>query len=133
MKIIPLVRYLDTGAETQGIMIVESRVIHTIEEPWKNNEKKISCIPNGLYSVKKLPVSPSGRFRNVFHVLDVSGRTGIFIHEGNTTLDIEGCILVGLRQGELSEKAAVLDSRLALAFLNEKLPDNFLLDIKYLK
>ncbi len=64
----------------------------TLEEPWRNNERKISCIPEGVYTC----VPHHGmKFNRVWHLQDVPGRTAILIHSGNSTADIEGCILVG--------------------------------------
>lgn len=64
----------------------------TLELPDLGNQKNISCIPAGEYSyVKRL--SPSLGW--VIHLLDVSGRTWVYIHAGNYTSQIQGCILVG--------------------------------------
>jgi hypothetical protein len=45
------------------------------------------------------------------------GRSAILIHSGNTTDQIEGCVLVGMRHGYLNDMPAVLDSRTALTQL----------------
>lgn len=64
----------------------------TLELPWENNIKSISCIPSGTYRVTKYD-SPTKD--NVLLLHDVRGRTYIEIHAGNYTRQIQGCILVG--------------------------------------
>ena len=64
----------------------------TLELPWKNNQRNISCIPPGTYNV--VPRN-SPKFADHFHVTNVPGRSYILIHPGNYHTDIEGCILVG--------------------------------------
>lgn len=64
----------------------------TLELPWINNHKNISCIPAGVYKFK-YRVSPS--LGGVLHLIDVDDRTWIYIHSGNYTRRIKGCILIG--------------------------------------
>lgn len=64
----------------------------TLELPWLNNVPSQSCIPSGIYRWEKHE-SPS--LGPVIHILDVQDRTWIYIHKGNYTSQIEGCILVG--------------------------------------
>lgn len=103
---------------TLGMLYIEGwkslAPIYTLEEPWKNNEKKISCIPSGVY---ECATHNSIKFSEVWKLENVPERTAILIHSGNTTDDIEGCILVGLDHGMLNKKRAVLRSRDALAVL----------------
>jgi hypothetical protein len=64
----------------------------TLELPNLGNAKNISCIPGGHYYYTKR-FSPTLGW--VIHILDVEGRTWIYIHAGNFTSQIKGCILVG--------------------------------------
>lgn len=64
----------------------------TLELPWLNNQKNISCIPVGKYKVVK---RYSKKYGNHLHVTDVENRTWILIHAGNYLDEILGCILVG--------------------------------------
>lgn len=64
----------------------------TLELPWKENQRRVSCIPAGGYQIKR-HISP--KFGEVFKVMDVEGRDEILIHAGNYLSDIQGCILIG--------------------------------------
>lgn len=66
--------------------------IFTLELPWLENKKAVSCIPVGEYL---MVWGWSPRFRRNFWRIGVPGRTGILIHKGNTLKDTSGCILVG--------------------------------------
>jgi hypothetical protein len=79
---------------TTGEMLIEGEhFCWTLEDPWKNNEPNVSCIPTGTYSIIS---TLSVRFsREMPRLIGVPGRTGILVHPGNTDRDTEGCILVG--------------------------------------
>ena len=64
----------------------------TLELADKDNQKNISCIPEGTYKYK---FYDSPKHGTVLHIQDVPNRTMIEIHAGNYTSQIEGCILVG--------------------------------------
>jgi hypothetical protein len=71
----------------------------TLELPWKDNQRKISCIPAGRY---KVVPRFSQRFNNHLHILDVPERTFILIHEANFVHQLEGCIAVGASRIDLN-------------------------------
>lgn len=96
-------------------------LLHTLELPWKGNQRNVSCIPEGVYRVT--PYSGS-RFIDVYKINDVPNRTAILLHYGNTADDIEGCILVGRQVGELSGIRAVLNSRPAMEDLSKHIGDS---------
>jgi hypothetical protein len=92
---------------------------------WRDNRPKISCIPLGTYEV--VPHGWNGekvKFKNSWRLLNVPGRSGILLHEGNTHKDTEGCLLMGLDfiVGQLS--AQVTDSRLTMRFLRHEIGSN---------
>ncbi len=76
----------------------------TLEPPWVDNQKNISCIPKGEYQCESVNTE---RFGYTFMVKDVPNRTGILFHKGNYEDDTAGCILVG----EQFENDGVLASR----------------------
>lgn len=100
--------YLSNG--TRGVLFLPSgETVHTIENPWADNEPRVSCIPEGEYVCEPRPYYNGGY--DTFHVTGVPNRSLILIHVGNTEKDVRGCIAVGLRKGTLGEYPAVLSSR----------------------
>ena len=79
--------------ETMGIMRINNLRFFTLELPWLDNQKNISCIPTGEYNYIKR-ASP-GKGYEVIELVDVPDRAYIQIHLGNYTRQIEGCILPG--------------------------------------
>lgn len=64
----------------------------TLELPYRDNERSISCIPPGNYTVEH---RYSETYGNHFLVKGVENRSYILIHYGNYYTNTEGCILVG--------------------------------------
>jgi len=85
-----------------------------LENPWQDNQRNISCIPEGVYPVRLRLPRESGT-RDYIHLLvkDVKDRDYILIHIGNTAKDTSGCILVGLG----TEQDVVHNSTLAMDLL----------------
>jgi len=97
---------------TLGVMQIENvPMFFTLELPWKDNAKDISCIPEGKYIAGK---SYSPKFGQVYEVLNVPDRDRILIHWGNTVNDINGCILIGRMAGLLNGERAVIATRDAI-------------------
>lgn len=72
---------------------------YTLELPWKDNEKMVSCIPPKpggrlSYKLKVVDSSPSFNYKHI-DILDVENRTYIKIHRGNYRHEIKGCVLCG--------------------------------------
>jgi len=106
-----LIERLDYGEkQTIGRMFVLDGNKHslydcqTLELPWKNNKRSISCIPEGEYEVVKR-VSP--KYGEHFHVTGVDGRSYILIHKGNYYTDIRGCILVGKDLSDINSDGVI--------------------------
>ncbi len=114
-----LLRQFKSNLVTLGYLFIGGEVFRTLERPWKNNARNISCIPPGTYHTTYLPRSASGKYKKVFHVREVPGRGGILIHNGNLVSHTKGCILLGTRVGNLGGEKAVLSSRIAMREFNK--------------
>jgi hypothetical protein len=90
------------------------RICDTLENPWQDNQRNISCIPEGIYPVRLRLPRESGT-RDYLHLLvqEVPNRDWILFHRGNTAKDTSGCILVGLG----TEQDVVHNSVLAMDLL----------------
>jgi len=100
----------------------------TLELPWKNNAKSISCYPAGTYDVIKYK-RPNGKWS--FWVQNVPDRTAILFHAGTYAStakpDTEGCTLVGFRYDDINDDGNIdiLESQKALEMLLTFMPDKF--------
>ena len=56
---------------------------YTVELPWLDNARGKSCIPEGIYDATYMARSASGKFKEVYHLHEVEGRSGILLHAGN--------------------------------------------------
>ncbi|MEN8816289.1 MULTISPECIES: DUF5675 family protein [Flavobacteriaceae] len=108
--------YFEKG--TNGALFINGRFIcFTIELPWQDNRRNVSCVPEGAYEV--VP-RISKRFRNHLHILNVPGRSLILIHPANDAAkELRGCLspvsqLSGIGTGWLSR--AALQKLLSLCY-----------------
>jgi hypothetical protein len=117
---------------TNGKLMCEGKLLcNTIELPWKNNEKRVSCIPEGRYFIRK---RYSQKFNWHLEVVDVQNRSYILFHPANNALkELNGCIapvtkLSGPGLGLMSRKAfeklktfvyAALDSKESVELIVE--------------
>lgn len=108
---------------TNGKLECEGKLIsYTIELPWKDNETKVSCIPEGKYFIRK---RFSQKFQCHLEVLDVKNRSLILFHPANNAqLELKGCIapvtkLSGPGLGLMSRKAFIKLKDLVYKALSE--------------
>jgi hypothetical protein len=89
MKLVIKRVYSEKG--TNGALFCCQKLLcYTIELPWRNNEKMVSCIPEGTY---KIDFRFSEKFGNHLEVKNVINRSLILIHPANNALkELKGCI-----------------------------------------
>lgn len=101
--IVTLHRFSDDGIQALGDLTYGTFSCKTLERPWKNNERNISCIPKGTYNVKW---SYSWKFmKYTYEILNVPNRSGIRIHSANYFFDLLGCITLGTGYSDLNHDA----------------------------
>lgn len=93
---------------------------YTLELPWRDNKKNVSCIPAGTYTAK---IYKSTRHGTILAIENVKNRTLIRWHAGNYTSQILGCALVGggIRDINQDQIPDVTNSKRALGGLIEVL------------
>lgn len=99
-----LVRTKDTGEETFGHLYLfgdNGKLIFQCvvnELPWKENKRRISCIPAGFYILSFRTI---GKYAfDSYHITNIDGsevseRSDILLHYGNFEYDTLGCVLAG--------------------------------------
>jgi len=107
-----IIRDTFTDKSTIGTLYINGeKFCDTLENPYLDNQRNISCIPEGQYKVR-LRLARESATRDYLHLLvqDVPNRDWILFHRGNSAKDTSGCILVGNgRQQDIVE-----NSRLAM-------------------
>ncbi|EIA07089.1 DUF5675 family protein [Flavobacterium frigoris] len=85
-------------------------ICFTIELPWRANDKRVSCIPEGYYLLRK---RYSQKFQWHIEVVAVKNRSFILLHPANNALkELNGCIAP---VSTLSGPGLGLESRRAFA------------------
>ena len=117
-----------TGPDgTFGVFIVDGEpVAVTCENLWVNNNRLISCIPDGKYEVSKFSGT---KYKNVWQLHDVPSRSAILIHNGNLETDTEGCILAGESFANFNGLRGIANSVKTIGMLRNLLPDEFILTV----
>jgi hypothetical protein len=109
---------------TLGRLRVGGFQCFTLELPWLENQRGISCVPKGKYKAFKRQSPKNG---SVIEFENVPDRSNIQIHSGNFTRQIEGCVLVGSSIAFLDSDTTpdVASSKVTLDKLLALLPDKF--------
>ena len=114
-----IIRDTFTENSTIGELFLNGeRMCDTLENPYINNERNISCIPEGEYKVR-LRLARESATRDYLHLLvqDVPNRDYILFHRGNSAKDTSGCVLVGF----LSKQDYVKNSTVAMDLLMKEI------------
>jgi len=132
MKLLISRTYYDNFTLGSMFVLNGEELLHrckSIELPWLNNQRNVSCVPEGTYNVIK------DYNINKFRLLWVRDRSGILIHVGNFVAgyhkDSEGCILPGNYFYDLNDDGMldIAESAMAMNSLWQVLPDRFKLII----
>ena len=131
MRVFKLIRVVENKHGTYGVLIDgDTPICLTLERPWKNNKRNVSCIPTEIYMCKRVN---SPKFGNTFKVVDVPKRSHILFHKGNLAEDSHGCIILGEQYGHptLGEDA-LFSSGVAFKEFMERTKDlnEFMLSIR---
>jgi len=88
---IELVRINTGSTGTNSKLLIDGKLIcFAIELKWHNNQRNISCIPNGEYTLKKYS---SLRHPSTFEVVGIKNRSKILFHTANkASTELQGCI-----------------------------------------
>ncbi|MBP6235790.1 MAG: hypothetical protein KA536_06600 [Saprospiraceae bacterium] len=105
---------------TDGLIFIKGALLcRSIELRWANNERNVSCVPEGVYPVA---IIQHPKFGECLQVNNVKGRSGILVHVANDAQkELRGCIapvfsLRGNGKGQYS--------RLALIYIIENLKNS---------
>ena len=114
-----IIRDTFTEVSTIGNLYLDGEwLCDTLENPYLDNQRSISCIPAGQYKVR-LRTARESDTKDYLHLLiqGVPDRSLILFHSGNTAKDTRGCILVGIG----TEQDLVKNSRLAMDLLMKEI------------
>ena len=130
MKLVLHRAYFEEG--TNGTLFNSGKFFcHTIELPWHDNKRNISCIPEGVYEVEP---RFSKRFKHHLILKNVKGRSFILFHPANdASKELQGCIapvmyLSGIGKGIYSKNA--MQKLLSLVYQAKDRKETILLTIK---
>ena len=102
---------------TDGLIFIKGILLcRSIELRWANNERNVSCVPEGVYPVA---IIQHPKFGECLQVNGVKGRSGILAHVANDAQkELRGCIAPVF---SLSGNGKGQYSRLALSYIIENL------------
>ena len=96
MKVVELTRDCMNAFGTLGRIKVDGEFIcYSVERPWVDNERGVSCIPVGAYDLELCATGrtmPDDFKGDSYEVKNVPGRSQIKIHVANRPDQLEGCI-----------------------------------------
>ena len=102
---------------TDGMIFIQGILLcRSIELGWANNERNVSCVPEGVYPVA---IIQHPKFGECLQINGVKGRSGILVHVANDAQkELRGCIAPVF---SLSGNGKGQYSRLALTYIIENL------------
>jgi hypothetical protein len=118
-----LIRAYHPGGTNGEIQYEGQKVCLSIELPWLNNKRRVSCIPEGRYEIRRRFTE---KRKHHLILVGVPGRDAILIHPANDAKkELLGCIapvteLTGPGKGILSRAANEKLKVLVLAAMERK-------------
>lgn len=91
----------------------------TLERGWRNNENGVSCVPEGIYTLK---YEYSPRFKKkLWELYDVPGRAECKFHAANYWKQLNGCIALGNKHIDINNDGDpdVTSSRVTMKHFEE--------------
>ena len=107
---VELVRFYTPTATWGNLLVNGKPICLTLERPYLGNQANVSCIPEGIYQCERI-ISP--KFKSVYQVKDVEGRTHILMHCANMVSELLGCIAYGSTYSEMYDTEALIGSNSA--------------------
>lgn len=123
MNAVEIQRVCTGNDGTFGVLLYEGKPLCvTLENVWRNNERRVSCIPRGIYTAEEF----SGqKYKDVWEIKGVKNRSAILIHWGNLETDTDGCVLVGKYFADFNGKQGIAESAKTVNMLRKILPEKF--------
>jgi hypothetical protein len=102
---------------TEGMIFINGILLcRSIELGWANNERNVSCVPEGVYPVV---IIQHPKFGECLRIDKVKGRSGILMHVANDARkELRGCIAPVFSSGGNGKGQ---HSKLALGYIIENL------------
>lgn len=130
-KYILISRFFRNDKQTLGVLnVIDSKsekselYAKTVELPWKDNQRNISCIPPGKYPGE---LRTSEKYGLHVHIKEVPDRSYILIHPANFVRQLRGCIAPGKSHTDIDGDGYrdVISSRDTVSKIVAALPRKF--------
>jgi len=121
-----LKRYGSTPLGTFGKLDAMGRELVTVERPWHENRRYLSCVPLGRYQLLWRPTTtpvPAVCEGHTWYLYNEQcgfidepekHRFNCCLHIGNVSSDVSGCVAVGMDFGFPHDQWGVIHSRRAM-------------------
>lgn len=127
---ITLLRTYGKKVTIGDLIVMGEPFIKTGELPYNNNERNISCVPEGVYTCEKVwspkfspgikKIAPELPSDKLWCLQNVEGRSNILFHWGNFLQpgeDTRGCIITGLYADDINNDGVMDMKSSVLAFI----------------